>query len=163
MYLKTPPSYTQNQPQCPPLPLLHITTFYFPSPYLLNLPTIYLATSLPSPEGRADSGSEPSEQQTRYNNKCNASHCNPPKFLVFLFRCFRTLSARQLRSVCLLLCGDQMKTTVSWPCNMHGRIQSGQVVAQPAYWGPATGDFPSAKAMEREAYLSDPPNVDVKN
>jgi len=56
-----------------------------------------------------------------------------------------------------------MKTTVTVPYNTHGRIQSGHTVAQPAYWSPASGDFPSAKATEREADLSDPPNVDVKN
>jgi hypothetical protein len=65
--------------------------------------------------------------------------------------------------VCLLLCDEQMKIIVSLPYSTHGRIQSGHTVAQPAYWGPASRDFPRVKATEREADLSDPPNVDVKN
>jgi len=169
MHLKRPPSKTQNQPQCPPLPSVAHPNTPLPS----NLPSA-LTNELPCYQPnftRRTSGhclwtfraTNPSDPPPVMTISAMPHTAPPPHFLVLLFWYFRALSARQLRSVCLLLCDDQMKNTVSWPCNTHGRIQSGQALAQPPYWGPATGDFPSSKATGRGADLSDPPNADVKN
>jgi hypothetical protein len=159
MHLKTPPSDTQNQPQCHPLPPAARPNTPLPStvPSTLTkeLPCYQLTFTRRTigqclwtfrETNPSDSLCPPPPVITISAMPHTAP---PPHFLVFLFWYSRALSARQLRSVCLLLCDDQMKNTMSWPCNTHGRIQSGHALAQPAYWDPATGDFLSAKAMER--------------
>ena len=60
----TSPSEHKTSPTATLFPLLHIPTLHFPALYLRHLPMLYLATSLPLPEGRAGTACEPSEQQT---------------------------------------------------------------------------------------------------